>query len=146
MYCGACEIHRAYKDSPGLRVRLAEKYGCRPADVMCEGCQVVHARGWNGDRAWGRNCRIRECLADNGRKFCYECPALDKCKVWNELAITYELVGMNLKANLLAIKAGRVKEWLAEQDRRWRCAQCGAPVAASSEVAACTRCRRPLTG
>jgi len=143
MYCGACVIHRAYRDSPSLRVWLAEKHGCPPGDVVCDGCQAVHARGWAKDPQWGKNCRILECLADHNIRFCHDCPERRSCKRWHDLAEYFEFLDMDLAANLQRIRAGETREWLEEQDRKWRCVHCGARMPASQEITLCLKCNRP---
>ena len=140
LYCGYCEIHRAYKDSVSVRIQLAKKHRCAPGDIVCEGCQRVHARGWSKDPDWGRNCRILKCLGDRGLRFCYECTQLDSCELWGDLAEAYLHLGVDLKENLRQYKHGRVRKWLEEQDRKWRCAHCGNPMIVSSDFFRCHRC------
>jgi hypothetical protein len=48
LYCGACIIYRAGKDSEKLRRTVAEKENCKPDEIRCEG--------------WGKNCKIVKCL------------------------------------------------------------------------------------
>lgn len=143
MYCGHCPVLRAYKDSPRLRVKLAEEYGCAPGDVVCEGCQALHSRGWARDPEWGRNCRLRECLAERGLQFCHECPERLTCRPWLQLARFCEFLDVDLTENLRRIGAGQTREWLEEQDRKWRCVHCGTPFPAAEDIDLCLRCGRP---
>ena len=140
IYCGFCEIHRASRDYIGLRVELAERYHCRPGDVACDGCQAVHARGWAMEPEWGKNCRILECLADQGLKFCYECPSLGACKTWKELAQSYLKLGISLRENLEILKQGKTREWLTEQETKWRCPDCSSKRVVSKGLLVCPRC------
>ncbi|MCK4247085.1 MAG: DUF3795 domain-containing protein, partial [Methanomicrobia archaeon] len=39
LYCGACIIYRAYKDSEELRRIIAKDNNCKPEEIRCEGCQ-----------------------------------------------------------------------------------------------------------
>lgn len=146
MYCGVCLIHRAGRDSPRLRAAIAEKHHCLPGEVTCDGCQSLHARGWSKDPYWGRNCRIRECLAKKELKFCHECAILDKCRGWEQLADSYVFLGLDLKHNLEMMRQGKTREWLAEQDAKWRCVHCHAPVIVSTEVAECHHCGKSPRG
>ncbi|MGQ9706326.1 MAG: DUF3795 domain-containing protein [bacterium] len=41
LYCGICEIYRAFKDSPKLQDELANRHNCRKEEVRCEGCQAI---------------------------------------------------------------------------------------------------------
>lgn len=140
IYCGYCEIYRAYKDSPKLRVELAKRYHCSPSDIICSGCQRLHARGWAADPNWGRNCKIRECLGEQGFRFCYECPIINNCERIGDLASFYFLFGVDLKANLKMIQDGKIKEWLAKEDARWRCFHCKKPIILSQEIDCCHHC------
>jgi len=139
-YCGYCEIYRAYKDSDRLRMELAKRYECQLGDIVCEGCQMLHAKGWAKDGEWGRNCKIRECLGDRGFKYCYECPEVNSCERLGDLEDTYVHLGVDLKANLRMLKLGQVTEWLEQQDRRYRCGHCNCPIILSSDMLRCHRC------
>lgn len=73
IYCGICEIYRAYKDGGRLRLAVAKKYNCLPAEVRFEGCRAVHVIGWSRDENWGRNCIILRGLRENDWESCYDC-------------------------------------------------------------------------
>jgi hypothetical protein len=45
LYCGTCEVYRAYKDSKALRRQLARKHNCSPDAVRCESCQAIDVYG-----------------------------------------------------------------------------------------------------
>jgi hypothetical protein len=63
LYCGACIIYRAGKDSEKLRRTVAEKENCKPDEIRCEGCQTALANGWDIEgEGWGKNCKIVKCL------------------------------------------------------------------------------------
>ena len=128
LYCGACKIYRAYKDSEQLRRIIAEENNCKPEEVRCEGCQTVSTNGWNVEKIWGRNCEIVKCLDTKGLDFCYECDEYPDCKKFRQLADDCLKQGENLMENLSKIKAGKVEEWLEEEDKKWRCQKCGKPV------------------
>lgn len=129
LYCGSCIIYRAYKDSSRLRRLVAEKENCSPEIVRCEGCQTVLTNGWEGDHEWGRHCRIVKCLEEKELDFCYQCDLYPDCEKFSELGETAtKLEVEDLMDNLEKIKAGKVAEWLEEEDAKWRCHQCGKPV------------------
>jgi hypothetical protein len=50
--------------------------------------------------------------------------------------------GVDVRANLREIQAGRADVWLAEQDRRWHCPSCGQPISAWWD--ACHSCKQTL--
>lgn len=56
LYCGACIIYRAGKDSERLRRIIAEQKNCEPEDIRCEGCQTVLADGLDSKER-GKNCK-----------------------------------------------------------------------------------------
>ena len=59
---------------------------------------------------------------------CCEEFAADTCENFARVSGDYAAVGLNLRDNLAMIQAGKVEEWLADQDRRWRCVACGRPI------------------
>jgi len=129
LYCGACIIYRAYKDSAELQQRIAELEGRKPEDIRCEGCQKALSEGWNvEDQPWGKNCKIVQCLEARGLRFCYECDSYPKCDRFLEIANSCQKKGENLIENLSRIQSGQVEEWLEEEARRWKCKECGKPI------------------
>jgi len=131
LYCGFCEVYRAYKDSNKLQAELAKKHGCRLEEIKCEGCQALDVYGWSHEDKWGKNCKILKCLNAKKLKFCYECTEYDTCKKFDEFAKICSGLRIDLRRNLQIIREGRVEEWLLEQDRKWRCTKCGNPIIAS---------------
>lgn len=129
LYCGACTIYRAYKDSERLRRTIAEENDCEPQQIRCEGCQRVLTDGWEVEENWGKNCKIVVCLEAKGLEYCYECDTYPYCKKFRYIADSCLKKGEDLMSNLERIKAGKVKEWLREEDEKWRCKKCGKPIA-----------------
>jgi len=133
LYCGACVIHRAYKDSEKLRRAIAEENNCKPEEIRCEGCQTVLTDGWDvANQEWGKNCKIVKCLEAKGLNFCYECDKYPDCEKFQEIADGCLKHGENLMKNLDKIKTGRVEEWLKEEDKKWRCPKCRRPISMHS--------------
>ena len=141
VFCGSCVVYRAFKDSDQLRERIAKKQQCTVEDVRCDGCQTVLKSGWNVQKQWGRNCRIIKCLEAKGLKFCFECEIFPDCKNYQMIYKPYLKAGENLIENLERIKAGEVKEWLAEEEKKWICRECGNPI---SDSAKCHWCEAKL--
>jgi len=138
LYCGACIIYRAYKDSAELRESIARDYRRSPEDVRCEGCQTVTLDGWDMDQEWGKNCLIVRCLNEKGLNFCYQCDTYPECEKFRGIAESCLKRGENLMENLEKIKAGKVEEWLEEEDKKWRCEKCGKPI--SMHLTECRWC------
>lgn len=138
VYCGSCMIYRAYKDSEKLKRLIAERAKCKPEDIQCEGCQTVLANGWDvQDQQWGKNCKIVKCLEAKGLKFCYECDIFPNCKKFQEIYKSELRHGENLIENVELIKAGKVKEWLEEEEKKWACQSCGKPISDYEECHWC---------
>ncbi|MFQ6085224.1 MAG: DUF3795 domain-containing protein [Candidatus Bathyarchaeia archaeon] len=143
LFCGTCPIYRAYEDSRKLQEALAKEYNCSPEDVRCEGCQVVMEEGWAGDENWGKNCKIIKCLDARGLNFCYECDVYDQCERFGDLFESTLKYGENLRKNLERIKVGEAEQWLAEEEKRWRCPNCKKP--ASMYLPECHWCGAKLS-
>lgn len=138
LYCGSCMIYRAYKDSEKLRQLIAKRSRCRPEDIRCEGCQTALTDGWDiHDQQWGKNCEIVKCLEAKGLKFCYECSVFPNCKRFQRIYNSELRHDENLIKNLERIKAGKVKEWLEEQEKKWVCQTCGKPISDYKECHWC---------
>jgi len=138
LYCGSCMIYRGYKESGKLRKVIAERANCRPDDIRCEGCQVVLTEGWNvKGQQWGKNCQIVSCLEAKGLKFCYECRIFPDCDKFREIYDSQLRHSENLIENLKRIKAGEVKEWLEEEEKKWTCKKCGKPISGYEECHWC---------
>ena len=129
LYCGACLVYRAYKDSEQLRQKIAEEEKCESDEIRCEGCQTVLTDGWES-KEWGKNCKIVACLEAKGLHFCYECDTYPECEKFHGIADYLLKRGENLMENLEKIKAGKVEEWLEEEDGKWRCWKCGKSISA----------------
>jgi len=144
LYCGICEIYRAYKDSKELQKELAKKHNCNLENVRCEGCQSINVYGWSLEKEWGSNCRILQCLNARELNFCYECTEYDNCKRFDKFARICAGLGINLRRNLQMIKEGKAEEWLLEQDKKWRCSKCGNPIIFSYDFKNCHWCGNKL--
>jgi hypothetical protein len=134
LYCGACSIYRAYKDGGEYLKRLSEHFKCPPEKVRCEGCQILTPE------CWGNDCEIVQCLKVKRYGFCYECPQYEdqSCEKFEELAKRYLEDNVDVRANLEKIKSGRVKEWLRESKKRFRCPYCKKPLPEGSKK--CCHC------
>lgn len=144
LYCGICEIYRAYKDSKELREKLAKKHHCPSKEVRCDGCQTLGVSGWSHEKEWGKNCKILKCLNAKELMFCFECGEYDTCQKHAEFAKICSGLGMDLSGNLRLIREGKAEEWLLEQDRKWCCPKCGRPVIVSYDFKNCHWCGNKL--
>ena len=96
LYCGACIIYRADKDSKELKRRVAERQGCKPEEIRCGGCQTVLTNGWDvKSEEWGKNCKIVKCLTAKDLNSCYECTVYPDCESFHEIADSCQKIGEN---------------------------------------------------
>ena len=80
LYCGACDIHRAYIDKDQEKQkRMAKYFKCKPSQICCHGCQNLDQKSWSTD------CKILECLNRNNYKYCYECNNTETCDIFQKL-------------------------------------------------------------
>jgi len=130
LYCGACIIYRAYKDgSQKLKEGIAKDNNCKPEDVKCDGCQLVLTSGWENDNIWGRNCVIVKCLEGKKLDFCFQCDNYPDCSKFQKWYGVFKKYGEDLINNLKQIKNGQIEEWLKEEEEKWKCKNCGKPIA-----------------
>ncbi len=143
LYCGHCSVYRAYKDSRSVQEEIAERKGCLPEEVRCEGCSAMELSGWAMEDCWGKNCPIYKCLNARKIQFCFECAAYETCEKFARHArMNLKELRIDLRENNRMIKAGRVEEWLEIEDEKWRCPECGRPIMIEAEK--CHWCNRPL--
>jgi len=137
LYCGACFVYRAYKDSKELQRTIAERMRPprKPEDIRCEGCQTVltSSNAWMGEDDFpligGRRCKIVACLENKALGFCYECDEYPDCQKFRFMYEDSLKWGEDLMKNFGKLKAGKVREWLEEENNKWRCRKCGKPTA-----------------
>jgi len=156
LYCGACMIYRANKRGDAkfltqIRERFAKIFsalerGQRPPgmppstkekdfdftgfredmrgdlDINCEGC-LSSVLGLPC-----RDCGFRDCSQRKGLTNCSQCSAAP-CK----LLVDFSNDGVPHHSEVLnTIKRQKeigIDAWLSEQEERWRCIQCGSPLA-----------------
>ncbi len=141
LYCGACSIYRAYKDSGEYQQRVAKFLKCPPEKVRCEGCQALTPE------CWGNDCKFVICLNTKGFEFCYECPSYEDhtCEKYEKFSKDYlKEDGVDLRANLARIRAGGVTEWLEESEEKFRCPYCDKPLSVGALRKKCYHCSKEL--
>jgi len=119
IYCGACMIHRIFKDKDLESAKIvAERFNCPPDLVKCNGCQNPGLEDWSfGNNPDGsERCEIQKCLDSKGYDFCYQCPILTECDLLRELNGRYEGVPYH---NLKRLKEIGKEAWLEVQESMW---------------------------
>lgn len=134
-YCGACPVYRAWaeQDMPRLEA-LAHELNVTADRLMCTGCRTPAAFCLGGE------CEIKACARHRGVAFCTEC-ADYPCNRIRRSRVAHPHLGALLR-DAERLKGAGVTAWLREEDAHWRCAGCGAKVAAGDE--ACPKCGNAL--
>lgn len=135
LYCGNCEIYRAYKDDDFDALAEYAKEMNLPLDqVRCEGCRTEF------NMFWCPECDVRKCNDKRGLAFCFECsdfPCIALIE-FNEQAPHHSLCIENLE-KMAEIGVDR---WLEAQDYKWRCPVCKTKVTYYTEE--CPNCSRDV--
>ncbi|MFQ6107548.1 MAG: DUF3795 domain-containing protein [Thermoplasmata archaeon] len=117
LYCGNCEIFRAYKDDDFEALAEYGKELNAPLDqVRCEGCRTEVTMFWCPD------CEIKGCCEKKGVSFCFECddfPCVTLIEFQQEAPHHSECI-----ESLERMAETDIRSWLEEQDEKWRCALC----------------------
>jgi len=119
LYCGNCSIFRAYFDRNHEKItEVAKKYKCAVEKIRCSGCRTESKDCWSGD------CEFKECTINKGIMFCNECDEFpcDKIQKFAESASDHSVIWTNFDR----VKESGWRQWLREQDEKWRCNVCKA--------------------
>ncbi|MDD1768889.1 MAG: DUF3795 domain-containing protein [Methanomassiliicoccales archaeon] len=129
LYCGSCETFRAWKDKDAaLLMKEAEESGRPVEEIRCDGCKSSDVI------FWCRQCKIKDCAVGRGFQFCSECGDFP-CRFVLEFEAS-RLHHEGVISELRRIREIGVDEWLAGQDRKWRCPSCSGRITFYDE-----RCR-----
>jgi hypothetical protein len=136
IYCGACSVY--VHGETGRADGFVACLGSVPKEeIACRGCKsdTVYAGC--------RICTLRDCAVKKGFAHCVDCSDYP-CKMYGKWQIGAKLVPHSLEApsSLEAIKRDGTASWLAAQQKRWSCSDCGAPF--SWYAAKCHQCGREL--
>lgn len=135
LYCGACDIYRAYTDQQKEKLeKMAKYFKCPVTRVRCHGCQNT------GSEDWGHDCKIVQCLDRNEYRYCYECNLRERCDLFQNLNRRYNGIPMK---NLGHLQKGDEEKFVRAQKRLWTC-PCGTPFEYGAEI--CRQCGARLTG
>ncbi len=122
MYCGTC---RAYLL---LTKNLLEKWGYKQG---CLGCRIRN-----------KNCVFIKSycslLKNQEIDFCFECdkfPCTNRGKIDRMYKNKYNI---DLIGNLQRLKELGLKEWLKEQENKWKCSRCGGTICVHDQM--CVDC------
>jgi hypothetical protein len=135
LYCGNCEIYRAFRDDDFDSLAEYARQMNIPVDrVRCEGCRS------EATMFWCPECRIRTCTEEKEISFCFECvdfPCVGLIEFEDEAPHHSTCVG-----NLERMAEVGISSWLEEQDKRWRCSVCTTKVTFYTEE--CPNCSNKI--
>jgi hypothetical protein len=121
IYCGACSVsmHGVTGRTDGFVACL----GSVPKeDLACSGCKSDTL--YNGCRV----CGFRECAGVKGVEHCIDCVDYP-CKMFKKWQSAAKFLPHVREAaiSLATIKRDGADTWLAAQNKRWSCPDCGEP-------------------
>ena len=128
LYCGACSLYRASHDHnlPRLEEILQNMSSRRKTsrdDLYCAGCL---SQGQLTSHCL--NCAIRLCPSGKpGVARCADCPDFPCSRItdFNNDSVRHHAEVLD---NIRRMQKIGVKEWLNEQEEKWRCSLCGVSV------------------
>ena len=135
LWCGACGIGQAHaQNNDKLKEKLAPIYGCRPEDLVCEGCRS------DVRFAFCQSCAIRSCADEKGLQGCFLCADFP-CERIEGFAFPAARQVM-----LRAVPQWRelgTEKWLQAEAARYSCPQCHARL--MRRQTRCPQCKQPVS-
>jgi hypothetical protein len=130
LYCGACEIYRAYHDGnkavlETIRVGLNSRGGTNFTleDMECDGCLAEGKLN-----AWCRKCGLRTCAKRKpGETICSPECADFPCAQLNNFANDGMAHHLEIVENLKRLYKAGIKKHTEQEEKRWLCPKCKAP-------------------
>lgn len=109
MNCGICSGYLAFKhDVKSKGIRMPYCTGCRPRDKKCAFLK--------------KRCSL---LLEGRVQYCYQCPDFP-CQGLQKIDKRYRSqFRMSMIENLECIKKNGVRQFLAAQEEKWKCPECG---------------------
>lgn len=136
IYCGACSVF-IHGQTGGVDGFVACLGSVPKEEIACKGCK-------SGSVYPGcRICSLRECAVKKGLAHCIECVDYP-CKMYKRWQSAANIVPHSREAisSLETIKRDGANAWIAAQQKRWSCPDCGESF--SWYQAACRKCGRSL--
>ena len=126
LYCGACNIYLNYNsgDKEALnamaeRINQQREIKLDPeTDLPCEGC-LSSTVAW-----YCRECAMRDCAVSKGITHCSQCSDFP-CQIVTDFNNDEWPHHGEVLANVQRQKEIGIDAWLDEQEKRWRCPECG---------------------
>ena len=123
LYCGSCPLYKARTDR-ALAEKIAQQRGIQVEDLpVCLGCKAQQGHiPVMGEPI----CGTYDCVINQrGLRFCYECEDFP-CKNLKHIDKRYKTnFKMSMIENLEFIKKHGIKDFLENEDKKWKCPNCG---------------------
>ncbi|MFX0029194.1 MAG: DUF3795 domain-containing protein [Candidatus Hermodarchaeota archaeon] len=116
LYCGACEI--LLMNELNRIEEKAKEWNMKVDDAICYGCKSSQ------NAIYCRNCYFKKCAEAKKVGFCSQCndyPCMQLREFKNDKFPHHSVVLKSLEA----IKEKGYKQWLVDQEIRWKCKICG---------------------
>jgi hypothetical protein len=133
LYCGSCPVLLAVKK--GTIEEFAKRENMTPEDLECHGCKTMNRA------LFCKDCPFARCALERGIKSCIECVEYPCEELKKFQADEWPHHSLILK-NLDRIREVGLDRWLEEQEKRWRCKECGEPFSWYDET--CGNCGAKL--
>jgi len=126
LYCGACSTYVARKrgDEEALDTmakRITEHLGVmiKPEDdLICNGCLSSQVA------VFCRRCALRACAIEKKVTYCVQCSDFP-CQILTDFNNDGRPHHSEVLANVRRQQEIGINAWLDEQEKRWRCPDCG---------------------
>jgi predicted RNA-binding Zn-ribbon protein involved in translation (DUF1610 family) len=117
LYCPACRIYQAQRETPENRARIIQEAGWSAEALRCDGCRS-ESRFF-----YCETCKMIACSAEKGLDFCgecdqYPCPELQKFQA----ARPHRLELWTAQARIREVGW---QQWFAEMGEHYACPACG---------------------
>lgn len=117
LYCGACPIltvTRYRETGAATGARLKGDF----EKERCHGCRSDDVSDWCAD------CNIKACATEKNLSFCFECDEFP-CESLHQMEEDQAPHHTGIIRNQRCMKESGPESWLASQEKRWSCPQCG---------------------
>jgi hypothetical protein len=113
----------------GANCNICAGYRARLADAKAQGVRMAYCAGC---RPRGKQCALlkKRCgiMPEGNGRYCYECGAFP-CGNLKKIDERYRMhYRMSMLENLEFIKRNGIKEFLLNEEKRWRCLRCGGTI------------------
>lgn len=138
LYCGACPIYLGARGDTDASRYVLEEWKLPEEAIECGGCRALT------QESSGSKCELVPCMDGKGLEYCSGCAEYEdgSCAKFIKSEEMCRSIGIDLRENLKRLSDVGEEAWLAEQEKRWSCPDCGSPF--FWQAKRCPSCERPL--